>query len=162
MPGEFAPALVNGISALARNDAIGAQCQVPLRRGAEVGRALRQLHALLSRVLVLLSMPFGENETVREAAVLWLGEVDPLLRALRCAGVEDALAQGQEILPADPLEHGELAALAEEIEYRVQRLRAAIGSRRERDPQTAPSGLVNGTLRLLEAAASPTVAVANH
>ncbi|MDE2398087.1 MAG: HD domain-containing protein [Burkholderiales bacterium] len=160
VPGEFAPALVSGVIALARDPSIGPQRQAPVRGPADVGRALRQLHAVLSRVLVLLSMPFDENDTVREAAALWLAEVDPLVRALRYAGVEDALAQGQEILPADALEHGELATLDEEIEHRMQCLRDAIEFRRSRDPQTADSRLVDGTLRLLESAASASAGAA--
>ncbi|MDE2371935.1 MAG: HD domain-containing protein [Burkholderiales bacterium] len=160
VPGEFASALVSGAMALARDAAIGPDCQVPLRRSADVGRALRQLHAVLSRVLVLLSMPFGENDAVHEAAAIWLADVDPLLRSLRYAGVEDALAQGQELLPANALEHGELAALDEEVAFRLHGLRDAIEFRRSRDPQLAGSPLVDGTLRLLESAGATAVAAA--
>lgn len=156
VPGEFAPELVSGATALARDVAIGPNRQIPVRPRADVGRALRHLHDVLSRVLVLLSMPFGENEAVRDAAASWLDQVDPLVRALRYAGVEDALAHGHDILPANPLEHGELAALDEEVEDRVQCLRGVIEFRRSSSPDTADSRLVDGTLRLLESACSTT------
>jgi hypothetical protein len=155
VPGEFAFELVSGAIRLTRSRAIGPICQVPAQQPAGVGRALRHLHGELARVLVLLSMSFGESDRVREAAAIWLDQVDPLLRALRYAGVEDALARGQDILPASPLEHGELAALHAEVDYRAQVLLSAMEFQCNLSVALTGSQLVNEARRLLKSACSP-------
>jgi hypothetical protein len=153
--GEFAQELVSGLSALARGASIGPDRQVPARRPACVALALRHLHAELSRVVVLLSMTFGEDDLVREAASHWLGQVNPLMRALQCSGIEDALAQGLDIQPVSPQEHGELAAMHAEIVHRVQCLLGAMEFRCTLSQALAESRLLRETQRLLKSACSP-------
>jgi hypothetical protein len=155
VPGEFAQALVSGISSLARGATIGPDRQVPARPPAFVAQALRHLHAELSRVVVLLSMSFGEDDLVREAASNWLGQVSPLMQALRCSGIEDALAQGLDIQPESAQEHGELAALHAEIEYRLQSLLGAMEFRCTLSLTLSDSRLVSESRRLLRSACNP-------
>jgi hypothetical protein len=152
VPGEFAPELVSGASSLAGAAAIGPGFQVPTQRPADVALALRHLHAELSRVVVLLSMSFGEDDSVREAAANWLNQVSPLMLALRCAGVEDALAQGFDIQAASPQEHAELAALYSEVECRVRSLLGAMEFRCTLSRALAKSRLVSETRRRLNSA----------
>jgi hypothetical protein len=155
VPGEFAPELVSGISTLARESTIGPDRQVSARRPACIALALRHLHAELSRVVVLLSMTFGEDDLVREAASNWLAQVNPLMQALRCSGIEDALAQGLDILPGSAQEHGELAALLAEIVHRAQCLLGTIEFRCTLSEALADSRLLIETQRLLRSACSP-------
>jgi hypothetical protein len=123
---------------------------------------LRHLHGELARVLVLLSVSYGESDRVREAAATWLEQVNVLMRALRCAGVEDALVQGRDIQPGSPLEHGELAALHAEVHHRVQVLLCAMEFRCNLSGAIANSRLVIESQRLLKSACSPTVPFAHN
>ena len=154
VPGEFAEELIDGISSLAKSASIGPSCQVPTLPPERVGWAMGHLHSELSRVVVLLSMTFGEPDPVREAAQVWLELVEPLMRAFRCAGIEDALAQGLEVRPENPVEHSELAALYEEVETRVRKLMRNIDFRCTLSAPLADSRLVHETRRLLLSACS--------
>lgn len=136
VPREFDEASVGWIVSLARMRAAAARAAgtagpVPHLQGGEeaasnggatlpIGLRLREFHGGLSRAVVLLSLPAGELPEVRQAAKRWLQRLNPLVRALRLSGVEDALAQGQNLEPGSDEEAVELEMLLAELTSRVE------------------------------------------
>lgn len=119
-----------------------------------IGLRLRDLHAGLSRVVVLLSLPVGEVAQVREACQDWLTRrLNPLVLALRASGVEGALSRGESLDPDDPHESAELEALWAEVLSRALRFGQFLELEAGRLPALANSQLVETLLQILNSLA---------
>jgi hypothetical protein len=153
--GEFSSVLVGCLATLARSPALRSAHRLHLPPAAAVAPALRQLHTALSRLTVLLSMPYGEADWIQREAPRWLGRLEPWMQALRYSGVEHALAMGQDIEGMDPQEIGELSALREEIEARLQSLQNELEQGCSQSAVLRKSRLVAEILRIASAVCPP-------
>jgi hemerythrin-like metal-binding protein len=146
VPGEFDSEMVNWI--VRCGQAIPAEPQSNLSAEA-VGLDLRQVHALLARVLVLLNVPaVRETAKVRAAAAQWLTAVEALMLELRRTGVEQAVLCGLNVEPQNNTEMIELSVLGQELLYRIRTLRLQVELAQADIPELGSSSLV---LELLEA-----------
>jgi hypothetical protein len=152
VPGEFDALLVGRAHSLARAGPAQAAPAAAAPAEVPVGLTLRHLHAELSRVIVVLSLLYGNEATVVARGDVWLSRLQPLMHALRGAGIEDALAHGHAIQPASTGEAQELSALHAEIVRRVLGLVRAIEGERSRSEALAASRTVAEVARLLKSA----------
>jgi len=110
---------------------------------------LRRQHALIARLIVLFSLPVGEAAPVREEGSRWLASAASLRAVLYRTGAEAAFSQGISIAPESRQEAIELAALRDELHWRIgelhQRIEVARADRRE----FAASPMVNSALEIL-------------
>jgi alkylhydroperoxidase/carboxymuconolactone decarboxylase family protein YurZ len=142
MPGEFDARLVGWLNGMARSRAPADTPSGPTGDSSGIGGALRELHGELASVYVTLSLPFGESGPVQAAAARWQGAVEPFLMVLRRAGVEDALADGRHIKPADNREACELRALFDELSARAVRWGRRLQVAVDADPELASSSFL--------------------
>jgi HD-GYP domain-containing protein (c-di-GMP phosphodiesterase class II) len=155
-PQEFDPRLVGWLASAAHACKGQGSEQGALARANGIGLRLRQMHADLSRAVVLLTLPVGEVLDVRQAAKAWLPRMMPLMHALSASGVEEALSQGLHIEPESDAEAAELLALHAELAARIQAFARSLALDRARLPLLARSRLVQDLARLLnEAAPAP-------
>lgn len=117
--------------------------------GEHIGLGLRQIHAVLARVIVLLNVPRAhESDAVRAAAQQWLTAAEVLLHELRRAGIEQAIFAGLTVDPQSDAEAIELSVLSRELLHRIRELSVQIELAKTTAPELASSDLV---LELLEA-----------
>jgi hypothetical protein len=120
-------------------------------QAATIGRRLRQLHAQLSRAVVLLSLTIGESQTARESADIWLQrKINPLMFALRSCGVEDALAMGLHMEPESAVEAKELEALLAEVLSRLERFARYVEWQRFENEFLSTSTMARELLQILK------------
>jgi hypothetical protein len=148
VPQEFDDRLASWMAAVAHAAPPGPLPAAP--PSPSIGLQLRQVHAMLSRALVLLTLPVGESAEVRQAAGLWLQRLTPLMHALSSSGVETALAQGLNIEPETPAETAELAALRHELASRMRAFAQAVAVDRAHQPELAASRLVHHLTQILD------------
>jgi len=116
-----------------------------------IGLRMRQLHTQLARITVLLSMPLDEFPAAKdEIDGLLHVQIDPLMRALRASGVEDALALGKFLDPVSPREWVELEALHAEIVDRLVSLGRVVAWRRSENRYLESSPTVSYLLEILK------------
>jgi hypothetical protein len=148
---EFDSRMVDWIGSIVRVE----QGRDPVRKMPAqvltIGHRLRQLHAQLSRAVVLLSLTIGESAIARETAGNWLRKrINPLLVALRACGVEDALAMGLHLEPGSAMEAQELEAVLAEIAHRLVRFARFVNSQGQEDQTIPSSNLIDKLLRALD------------
>ena len=147
---EFDGDMANWIGAIARQEQSREPEQALPGYATSIGRRLRQLHAQLSRTVVLLSLTIGESATARESAERWLQrKINPLMFALRSSGVEDALAMGRHLEPEGAMEARELEAMMAEILSRLARFKRLIEWQRFQDEFLGTSTMVRELLKVL-------------
>ncbi len=152
---EFDSHMANWIGAIARREQSREPEPALPEYAASIGLRLRQLHAHLSRTVVLLSLTIGESLTARESAERWLQrKINPLMFALRSSGVEDALAAGRHLEPEGAMEAQELEAMMAEILARLARFARLIEWQRFQDEFLATSTMVRELLKVLHNCAS--------
>jgi hypothetical protein len=152
---EFDSDMANWIGAIARREQGREPKQALPGYAASIGRRLRQLHAHLSRAVVLLSLTIGESQSTRASAERWLQrKINPLMFALRASGVEDALAMGMHLEPEGAIEAQELEAMMAEIQSRLARFARLIEWQRFQDEFLGASTMVRELLQVLYNCAS--------
>ena len=148
---EFDSHMANWIGAIARAQQERVAEQPMPEQAATIGRRLRQLHAQLSRAVVLLSLTIGESQTARESADIWLQrKINPLLFALRSCGVEDALAMGLHMTPESAVEAKELEALLAEVLSRLERFARYVEWQRFETEFLSTSNMARELLQILK------------
>ncbi len=148
---EFDSDMANWIGAIARAQQEREAEQPMPEQAATIGLRLRQLHAQLSRAVVLLSLTIGESLTARESADTWLQrKINPLMFALRSCGVEDALAMGLHMAPESAMEAQELEALLAEILSRLERFARHVEWQRFENEFLSTSTMARELLQILK------------
>jgi len=148
---EFDSHMANWIGAIARAQQEREAEQPMPEQAATIGRRLRQLHAQLSRAVVLLSLTIGESQTARESADIWLQrKINPLMFALRSCGVEDALAMGLHMEPESAVEAKELEALLAEVLSRLERFARYVEWQRFENEFLSTSTMARELLQILK------------
>jgi hypothetical protein len=151
IPGEFDAAMVSWLASQTKH-----YCATLADRLSEfmpkddMGEKLRDLHSKLSRIMVLLAMPMGEADEVREALGPWRAQLAPLVMALRSTGVEDVLGLGQNLVPQSQAEAIELHALWQDLLQRLAAVQHCIQTRSAGHHEFETSWLVRELLRIFQ------------
>ena len=152
---EFDSHMAKWIGAIARAQQDREAEQPMPEQATTIGRRLRQLHAQLSRAVVLLSLTINESLTARESADIWLQKkINPLMFALRSCGVEDALAMGLHMAPESAVEAKELEALLAEILSRLKRFARHVEWQRYENEFLSTSTMARELLQILNTCSS--------
>lgn len=147
MPGEFPVDMVKWINACARERPFLPE---DMANSESLALELRQIQALLARVLVLLKFPVRETDRARAAAAEWLAVVEELIKLLNKSGIEEAVSCGMEVEPQDEREMMELSVLSEKLLDRIRLLRMRVEQSYVDTPELGTSALIIELLAALQ------------